>query len=707
MPRANENPRNLRREAGLTQYELALMTGLSRTTVSRLERGLEVGEGAFLKVANALSRALARNITAEAFEAGRLPSTEGTHEDYAFTSEAGTIATRLIREMRVHNPTYYGQLLSDLRLDDFDDNTLQHLTLNQIDFDGSVARDIINYIDEDEASFPETLSSRLLSRLATLGISEAQLAERLELGTVGVHGWLMGWSRPSKQDFVALSDLLGFGRGMLETLPVHPTESDETAQSNDADRRASLKATADAIPNQNPLIRFGVSENAKLHLVPSLNDENDHDTIEALRAELLGDDGPIKWLLDRYSQGANTEQAGLFGPLTSKYAEELSKEPDKINYTVLYARGARFYAARRTAARQVETREWPEASAEENDAIDAICDLHGPLIMASGAGRRLVGDAHEYETTPEAYRKEELVLREFGEALSSEAAVFEPDTADAIVAITKPIPDDPQPARSRGMRVVLAGSALSALVGGSAWYAAGGVVATIVVPAALFGAVGLGTAFAWEVTKKTERFKNATDGLARQADAIIDRAELHADSGETALLKRVSDLVERKQELFKSVAELRPEFGWAQKFINRPSASSHPGFFDVVGIVGVIVAQFRDRADKARGSITFIAPISARYSDADGPEFAAKLTALLSGMIPPYAVQEDAESPIPHWEIRVSCDGETQGFSGGELRKKIVVECSYREFGPSGPTGKNKNSASILVPEYFPQHPNK
>ena len=284
---------------------------------------------------------------------------------------------------------------------------------------------------------------------------------------------------------------------------------------------------------------------------------------------MLAGDGPISFLKERYGTNPNAPQAALFGPVTKRYSEELSKDPREINYVTLYARGARFYAARRTAAQQVSSGEWPDLDAEESDAVDAICDLHGPLIMATAAGRRLISNAHEYETTPEVYRKEEQVLKEFGEALSEESDLFEPDTIKAIKDITDPIPDDPQPARSRGARIVFAGSSLSVVVGGAAWYAAGGVVATAVVPAALAASVAFGGAFLWEVTKKTERFKYTTDGLAKRADTLIDQAELQADINQKVLLERMAGFVDRRHDILESVSKLRPEFGWVNRFLRK------------------------------------------------------------------------------------------------------------------------------------------
>lgn len=329
-----------------------------------------------------------------------------------------------------------------------------------------------------------------------------------------------------------------------------------------------LPVLAAEIPEQSDTIRFALSENNRIGLVPTRTDENDYETINALRSELLAAKGPIDTLRKRYDSNPNTPQAEIFAPLCARYEEELSQEPEKINYAVLYARGARFFAARTTAQRNVASGEWPDPDAKEEDAINAVCDLHGPLIMASFAGRKLVADAHIYETAPEEYRAEENLFSEFGIALSKEVELFEPETVSAIQDITMPIPDDPQPARSRGARLFLASSVLSVVVGGTAWFLAGGVGAAFLLQAAAIGTTGLAGGFLWEVAKKTDKFKLSTESLAKKADDKLDAAQRAALNKHRDLHARLSDLLESRKDLFDRISNLRPEFSWTKRVLS-------------------------------------------------------------------------------------------------------------------------------------------
>lgn len=329
-----------------------------------------------------------------------------------------------------------------------------------------------------------------------------------------------------------------------------------------------LRTAAESIPDQNPLVRFALSGNAKLTIVPTLSGENDYSSIEALRSELLASQGPIQKLEERYATNPNVPQVSLFGPLMSKYAEELSKPLEDINYTVLYARGSRIYGARRRAAQQIVSGEWPELDAEENEAIDAICDLHGPLIMASAVGRKLIEDAHQYEVPPDVYERDQKTIDEFGQILANETDLLEPEAAEVYRELTAKIDEDPQPTRRRGLGIAATGSALTVIVGGAVWYSAGGVAATVAVPAAAIGAAGLLGGFVWEAIKTMPRFKRASNATGRLLEDAIDKAEWHSDEKEKALLSSMAELTERKGTIFWQVASLRPEFGWAKKFLN-------------------------------------------------------------------------------------------------------------------------------------------
>lgn len=425
----------------------------------------------------------------------------------------------------------------------------------------------------DSFELPDFARDRIRTRMSELAITFEVLAERTELSISTISRVLNGKAKTRRQTLVSIAAALDFTWDDLMT-PQEDTQPRRRgwwsrSADEEENRQRNLSEIAKSIPDQNPLIRFEVSQDNKLELIPTLNDENDYEIIEALRSELLASEGPIATLKERYATNPNLPQSSLFKPLTEGYDKELSKDPRDINYAVLYAKGARFYAARRTAAQQVASGEWPELGAEEADAVDAICDLHGPLIMASSVGRRMVSDAHEYETTPDVYLKEQEIVEELGQVISAETEIFETETLEDIQALTPPIENDPQPARTRRAGILVAGSVLTVVVGGAAWLAGGSTALYFAVPAA---AGYWGQKYAWEVLKKTNAFKDSSDADAKRADALIKQAEEQMGPHQKRLMKRMSNLIERQKPLFEKVASLRPEFGWAKQYLKKPQA---------------------------------------------------------------------------------------------------------------------------------------
>lgn len=406
----------------------------------------------------------------------------------------------------------------------------------------------------------ERISDLLRRALEMKSISQRELAQQTGISPSQFSRWYNRKGELSAANLERIQEFLGV---QVEASVTARSSSDETAE--------ELKEVAQSIPDQSPLVRFGVSENAKLNLIPTLADENDYDTIEAFRSELLAAEGPIDHLKERYASNPNVPQAYLFAPLTSKYDDELSKDPKHINYAILYARGARFYAARRRAAEQVASGDWPELDAKESEAIDAICDLHGPLIMASAVGRKVVEDAHQYEVPPDVYARDREVVEELSQVITAEPGLMEAEDAEAYREIVAGPGGDPQPARTRTIQLAVTGSALVAIVGGVAWLSAGGGAAAVAVPlVAGYGA----SKFLWEVAKKTDVFRRVTDDLASRYDSATYQASKEASRRHLALLQQMKELVERNPELFERVANIRPEFGWTRRYLKVPKSEN-------------------------------------------------------------------------------------------------------------------------------------
>lgn len=332
---------------------------------------------------------------------------------------------------------------------------------------------------------------------------------------------------------------------------------------SDADA-AKIHKTVDSVPAQDELIQFGISNNGKLELVIPTDQNNDYNSIGVLRDELLAVSGPLDKLTTKFHDNSNIPQANLFAAIIENYRQELAKDIGDINFTILYARGARFYTARTHAQRQVDLGEWPELDADISEAIDTICDLHGPLIMGSFAGSQLVARSHEYEATAEVYRREQNVIADLGNAIASETDLVEDETREKVVELSKPVLEDTHPERSRVLGTILASSSLVVIVGGSALYAVG--AASIGMPIALTALGGV-TAYSWHVLKKTKTIDEVSNTHAKIFDDTFNQAKNYTGVVEGVIFERLAKFVTQNADLLRRVSELRPEFSWAKKYI--------------------------------------------------------------------------------------------------------------------------------------------
>ncbi|MBW3245819.1 hypothetical protein KUV57_24620 [Epibacterium sp. DP7N7-1] len=96
---------------------------------------------------------------------------------------------------------------------------------------------------------------------------------------------------------------------------------------------------------------------------------------------------------------------------------------------------------------------------------------------------------------------------------------------------------------------------MHSVVGATAWIASLG-PSLALLPAAAGGM------FIWEAVKKTDDFKSATDFLAKGYDVMPEQAAEQLKN-----LKRMSKMLRKRRVLFTKLADLRPEFGWAKRYL--------------------------------------------------------------------------------------------------------------------------------------------
>lgn len=315
-------------------------------------------------------------------------------------------------------------------------------------------------------------------------------------------------------------------------------------------------------PEQNQISNFVFTSGGRLKLLSPPSGNDDIDTIDVLRRELRSEHGPIARLNRWFDRNPNIPQAPYLRSLVNAYAEELSKEIGDLNIAVLYSRGTQLQAASKRTERHVESGDWPALDAPEAEALESLCELHGPLIMATSKGRQLVADARNFTGDSNQIESDMTIMHEFGQALSSATDLLEPESLEAVGALTAQIDEDPYPTRSYIVSLAVTGSALTVMVGGSLFLLNQGHT----VSGALVGGVGM---LMWEAGKKTAVVKQTTDTVAQGYDKLVRAGHARATIAHRELLIALFKFVRDHEELILRVAAITPAFDWVKRSISK------------------------------------------------------------------------------------------------------------------------------------------
>lgn len=243
-------------------------------------------------------------------------------------------------------------------------------------------------------------------------------------------------------------------------------------------------------PASDPAFRLGDDGLVHMAAAPDRQPEvSDGDLLEELRSASAALRSSLK--------GTNAHTDLL--QRVENYEEALLEDP--ISISRLYGRGVRLENAARSARRRIEADELPAFTAETEQNLNSVLDLHATYIMSGEDGRRLVEGAAAYRSTPD----ETAALKEAAEKVSSAVAqrqdVFSEEVRRHVAQAAQDIGDGPHPERSNQVAVRslgnMTGSLLkwvgvvgaSAIVGGAIAASAPGVAAVAGGASAITGIV--------------------------------------------------------------------------------------------------------------------------------------------------------------------------------------------------------------------------
>ena len=153
---------------------------------------------------------------------------------------------------------------------------------------------------------------------------------------------------------------------------------------------------------------------------------------------------------------------------------------DPISTSRLYGRGVRLENAARSVRRRIEADDLPDFTAETEQNLDTVLDLHATYIMSGEDGRRLVEGAAAYRSTPD----ETAALREAAEQVSAAVAqlpdLFSEEVRGHVAQVVQDVGDGPHPERSSQVAVTSLGNMTAGLLKWAGGAIVAGAVATSV-----------------------------------------------------------------------------------------------------------------------------------------------------------------------------------------------------------------------------------
>ena len=200
-------------------------------------------------------------------------------------------------------------------------------------------------------------------------------------------------------------------------------------------------------PANDPVFRFADDGLVHMAAAPDCQTEvSDGDLLEELRSASAALCGSL--------EGANAHTDLL--QAVENYEEALLEDP--ISISRLYGRGVRLENAARSVRRRIEAEDFPAFTAETEQNLDSVLDLHATYIMSGEDGRRLVEGAAAYRRTPD----ETAALRKAAEQLSAAVAqrpdVFSEGVRRHVAQVAQDVGDGPHPERSNQVAVTSFGN---------------------------------------------------------------------------------------------------------------------------------------------------------------------------------------------------------------------------------------------------------
>jgi hypothetical protein len=252
--------------------------------------------------------------------------------------------------------------------------------------------------------------------------------------------------------------------------------------------------------------------------------------------------------------------------IVTEYRVAIADEPEKIPWSIVFGLGVRLDNAATAARRLIEDRMRPPLEDAEQEALDSVLTLHGPLVLATAEGRELSEEADRFNLTRDQQTALRTDAQTIVDRLKHAREIAEPAVIEITDQAAEAIGEGPHPER-----------------GTAYWFATVKNVSTILVPAATLGA------FAWWIggfggttmglagsllLRENERICDAAKALAGEYNRLVDLGMNQGGLAKAQAVERLRlltpfrDFVTANEEPLRRIAGYSTNLRWMLRYID-------------------------------------------------------------------------------------------------------------------------------------------
>jgi len=201
------------------------------------------------------------------------------------------------------------------------------------------------------------------------------------------------------------------------------------------------------IPSEIPGPTFEETENGKLRFAKgaSLN--------PAEKAQIAGIRQVIMEAVDDLiAASAKSNSHTQLSRIAKQYRQALKGEDGELSVDLTFAYGVRLENTHAEISKRIEGGDYPDGSAEVEEAVRSVLALHKSIIAATERGQELLRHTPEYDL-PSATDALKANLAEVALSLKQSNEILEPQDAETLVEIIEQSQTGPNPARSNQVAI--------------------------------------------------------------------------------------------------------------------------------------------------------------------------------------------------------------------------------------------------------------